>query len=447
MNRTLIRFQEDDGGKVLFHLEEPRGVANGRRLVALKSLPSDAEFRLAAPNPEVHKAGMRLRDDLLSHAAVKASLQAWLDQVDRPLQSLHLEIDSMPADSLPWESLVDSQGLFLALDANSPIARVLTADRQADLKKEVVFVPPLRIACVLGAWWEDGGAREQAAEWQSLEAALRSPEAQALGVEVTVFGCDAALKTTVENAALPPGVRASWHGIVGNAPTFLKAVRDTRSHLLHLFAHGSASDLPFLRISTLADVEAGEEGSIQVGARDLRQDADPDENLWAIALNACDSAVSSHDARNLAALLVRSGFPAVIGMREPVTTKEARDVSQQFYTAAFETLSKLPIGVRHEVEWARFLQRVRVQLAGGSVTARASRRWLLPLLYARSEPFAIIRGQAVLSDDLRRRLQGDLDELKKQRDAAMQLLLPDDMKVKMRADFDARIHSLEAQLV
>ena len=72
MNRTLIRFQEDDGGKVLFHLEEPRGVANGRRLVALKSLPSDDEFRMAAPNPEVHKAGMRLRDDLLSHAAVKA---------------------------------------------------------------------------------------------------------------------------------------------------------------------------------------------------------------------------------------------------------------------------------------------------------------------------------------------------------------------------------------
>ena len=48
---------------------------------------------------------------------------------------------------------------------------------------------------------------------------------------------------------------------------------------------------------------------------------------------------------------------------------------------------------------------------------------------------------------MRRRLQGDLDELRKQRDAAMQLLLPDDMKVKMRAEFDARIHSLEDQLV
>lgn len=447
MMRTVIRFQDDEDGTVRFFLERPTGVAEGRRLAALRSQPSDAEFRFAAPNPEVHKAGARLRDDLLSHAGVKSSLQAWLDQVDRPLQSLHLEIDSGPADSLPWESLVDSKGEFLALAANSPIARVLTADRQGDLKKEVVFTSPLRSVCVLGAWWEDGGAREQKLEWDSLEAAFHSASAQALGVDVTVFGCDTKLKAVIEGAVRPPGVTVRWQPIVGDAPTLLKSVRAARPQLLHLFAHGDAGELPFLRISSVGDVEAGQEGSILVGARDIRQDGDPDENVWVIALNACDTAATSRDARNLASLLVRFGFPAVIGMGEPVTTAEARNMSQHFHAAAIEALEQLPIGQRYEVEWAQFLQRVRTHLAGGGIAARGSKRWLLPLLYARSEPFTIIRGQAELPEEERRRLQGMLDELKTQRDTAMTFQLPEDTKIKMRADFDARIHDLEAKLV
>jgi hypothetical protein len=445
--RTLIRFQEDANGKVFFHLEEPRGVANGRLLVALTSLPGDAEFRLDAAAPDVHKAGMRLRDDLLNHAAVKSSLQAWLDKVDRPLQSLHLEIDSLPAESLPWESLVDTQGEFLALDANAPIARVLPADRQGDRKMEVVFVPPLRLTCVLGAWWDDGGAREQALEWESLKTAICSPDAQALGVAVTVFSCDPALRALVENAQLPPNVRATWTPIVGDAQALLKLIRDSRPHLLHLFAHGSAEEVPLLRVSTVADVEAGEEGSITLSARDLRQDGDPNESVWAIALNACDSANSSGDAKNLADRLVRWGFPAVIGMREPVKTAEARDMSQHFYSAAFETLAQLPVGARHEVEWARFLQRVRLHIAGGSAAARNSRRWLLPLLYARSEPFTVIRGQAALDDELRRQLQAKVEQLKKDRDAALQGPLSANLKMQMRGEFDAAIKALEAQLV
>jgi len=305
----------------------------------------------------------------------------------------------------------------------------------------------LRITCVLGAWWEDGGAREQKLEWDSLEAAFHTAPAQALGIDVTVFGCDTNLKAAIEGAVRPPGVSIRWQPIVGDEPTLMKAVRATRPQLLHLFAHGVAGELPYLRISSVGDVEAGQEGSIAVGARDIRQDGDPDENIWAIALNACDTATSSRDARNLAALLVRFGFPAVVGMGEPVSTAEARNMSQHFHAAAFEALAQLPIGERHEVEWAQFLQRVRTHLAGGGIAARRSKRWLLPLLYARSEPFTIIRGQAALPEDERRRLQAALDELKKQRDTAMSFQLPEDTKLKMRADFDARIHMLEAQLV
>ncbi|MDM0122585.1 CHAT domain-containing protein [Variovorax arabinosiphilus] len=448
MSRTLIRFQEDEEGKVSFHLEEPRGVANGGRLVKLKSLPSDTEFLMPLPSPDVRKAGMRLRDDLLSHEAVKSVLGAWLDMADRPLQSLHLQIDTSPAEALPWESLVDTQGDFLALDANAPIARVLPPDQvQGAVKREVVFTPPLRITCVLGAWWDDGGAREQALEWGSLEAAIRSPEAQNLGVSVSVFGCDPDLKAAIETANFPPNVSVTWAPIVGNALALLKRIRDSRPHLLHLFAHGSGEEVPLLRISTVADVEAGKGGSIELNARDFRQEGDPNESVWAIALNACNSASMSSDAKNLANRLVRWGFPAVIGMREPVTTVEAREMSQHFYAAAFETLASLPISARHEVEWARFLQRVRVHIAGGSAAACNTKRWLVPLLYARTEPFTIIRGQGALSDETRRRLQGEVEQLKKERDAAMQHPLSDLLKAQMRAEFDAQIQHLEAQLV
>ncbi|MEO7404696.1 MAG: CHAT domain-containing protein, partial [Burkholderiales bacterium] len=224
-------------------------------------------------------------------------------------------------------------------------------------------------------------------------------------------------------------------------------IRELRPHMLHLFAHGTADEQAFVQVSTVANVAAGEDGSILIGARDLRQEGDPDENIWVIALNACDSAAVSGDARNLATQLVRFGFPAVIGMREPVKTSEARLVSQHFYTAAFEALQELPIAGRREVEWSLFLRRVRLHLAGSAITAQSSARWLLPILYARTEPFTIIRGNAQLPDAERIRLQAELSELKKQRDTAMQFPLSDDVKLKMKADFDAKIGQIEAQLV
>lgn len=447
MTKTVIRFQEDEGGTVHFFLESPAGIADGRKLFALKSLPNDAEFQFGAAAPAIGKAGAKLRDDLLAHTGIKASLHGWLGLANKPLHALHLQIECPGADQLPWEALVDSNGDFLALDANSPVARVLTADRQEQSKKEVIFIPPLRIACILGAWWGAGGAKEQADEWASLAAAIATHAAGQLKLDVHVFGCDLQLKAIVEAQPVPPGVTVSWRPIVGDAPTFLKAIRELRPHMLHLFAHGTADEQAFVQVSTVANVAAGEDGSILIGARDLRQEGDPDENIWVIALNACDSAAVSRDARNLATQLVRFGFPAVIGMREPVKTSEARLVSQHFYTAAFEALQELPIAGRREVEWSLFLRRVRLHLAGSAITAQSSARWLLPILYARTEPFTIIRGNAQLPDAERIRLQAELSELKKQRDTAMQFPLSDDVKLKMKADFDAKIGQIEAQLV
>ena len=343
MSKTVIRFQEDSAGNVQFYLEWPPGVVDGKKLFTLKSRAGDAEFQFGQPAPAVATAGAKLRDDLLGHAGIKMTLEAWLGMADRAYQPLHLELESAAADQLPWEALVDGKGSFLALDKNSPVARVLSAERQDKLKKEVLFTAPLRIACVLGAWWEDGGAAEQAQEWESLKAALAAPDAAALKVDVCVYGCDPTLEAQVKATALP-GVNVQWEPIVGNAPTLLKRIRAFRPHMLHLYAHGIADDQPYVAVSTVADAEAGQDASVLLGAKEVRQEGDPDDNIWVIALNSCETAAISKDARNLASQLVRFGFPAVIGMREPVKTVEARIVTQHFYEAAFEALNSVPIG-------------------------------------------------------------------------------------------------------
>lgn len=446
MSATVIRFQEDDTGNVKFYLESPPGIAEGRKLFTLTSRADDAEFQFGQPVLQIGAAGAKLRDDLLRHVGIKSELGAWLGTDDKTYRPIHLELESLAADNLPWEALVDGKGLFLALDKNCPVARVLAAERQDKLKREVVFIPPLRIACVLGAWWEDGGAAEQQEEWASFEKALGTAAAAALQLEVCVFGCDPALKDRV-NATTRAGVNVQWQPIVGNAADLLASIRAFKPNMLHVYAHGVADDQPFVAVSNVADVGAGEDGSILLGAKEIRQEGDPDDNVWAISLNACETAAISKQARSLASQLVRFGFPAVIGMREPVKANEARLVTQHFYEAAFEALNGVQVGEQRSVEWAEFLQRVRLHLAGNTINAKTSKRWLLPMLYARTDPFVIKRGKADLPEAETTRLKAELETVKKGRDEAMQLPLSTGLKLAMKAEFDARIKQIEVQLV
>jgi hypothetical protein len=107
----------------------------------------------------------------------------------------------------------------------------------------------------------------------------------------------------------------------------------------------------------------------------------------------------------------------------------------------------VPVGEQRSVEWAEFLQRVRLHLAGNTINAKTSKRWLLPMLYARTDPFVIKRGKADLPEAEATRLKAELETLKKRRDEAMQLPLSTDLKLAMKAEFDARIKQIEVQLV
>jgi hypothetical protein len=453
MPATVIRFQEDDdGGAVRFYLERPPGIANGKKLGKLKSRPDDADFQLTGEPPQLVKAGQRLREDLLGHGGIKAFLGPWLAQRDRPYQALYFQVDECPvADRLPWEALVDANNAFLALDTKCPIARVLSAEQQDRLATEVLFAPPLRLACVLGAWWEDGGGPEQQAEWRSVRDALASPGAAQLGVNVLVLGCDTALAAEVKATALP-GVTVEWQPITGNSLDLLEQVRRFEPHIVHLYAHGVAGDPPYLEISNVADVDEGTAGTIQVSARQVRQDADPHARVWAVMLNACESSATGAMARDVSGLasdLVRYGFPAALGMRETVSTSEARTVARHFYEAAFRALAEIPPGETRPVEWGDFLRRVRLHLAGNEIKAATTKRWLLPVLYSRAEPFAVTRAAktvAGLGAAERRQLTALREELIRQRDLALAMPISEDLKAQARAEFDAKIADVEARL-
>lgn len=446
MNATVIRFQEDNAGTVSFYLERPLGIVGGRKLFRLTSRPEDAEFQFADAAPKIHQAGKKLRDDLLQHSGINLELGAWLGAAVKSYRPIHLELESLAADNLPWEALVDHLGDFLALDQKCPVARVLAAERQDSPNKDAVFLPPLRIACVLGAWWDNGGTLEQRNEWTSFAKALATAEAAELTIDVRVFGCDQKLENEV-NASSRPGVKVTWQPIVGNAADFLATIRSFKPNMLHIFAHGVADEQPFVAISNVADVDAGQGSSILLGAKEIRQEGDPDENIWAISLNCCETALITKQARSLAAQLVRFGFPAVLGMRETVATLQARLVTEHFFKAAFKRLKNLQPGQPQSVEWACFLQGVRMQLAGGTINAQTTKQWLVPILYARTDPFTITRGRAGIAVADAVRLKAELEALKKQREEAMQLPLSPELKIAMMAEFDQRIQQIEAQIV
>ncbi|MFL6550899.1 MAG: CHAT domain-containing protein [Povalibacter sp.] len=442
MSRAVIRFQDaDDGSGVWFCLQSP----GGAMLSKLSCNPTDKEF-LFDGDPLITAAGEALRDSLLIHKGISGRLDPWLKMEDKEFLSLQLQLESAVADQLPWEALVDYHNSFLALDVQSPLTRVLPADRQDRIRREFPFVPPLRIACVLGAWWDTDGLAQQTAEWESVKSGLIAATAH-LPVTVRVYSCAPELEAIVL-ASPPPNVQVEWRAITGTAPTLLSEISQFSPHILHLYAHGAAGDQQYLSVSTASDVALGNaHGSMLLTAKDIRQVADRDEYIWAIALNCCDSAALTIDGRHFAWQLIKFGFPAVIAMREPVKTSETRIVSRYFYEAAVKAVEEIPIGTRKDVEWASFLQRVRLELAGGNANAAQCKRWLIPVLYARTDPFQILRCKPDLDENERIRVRAQREELVKQRDATLQTSMPADVKDQVRKVFDQKIAEIDAQLV
>jgi hypothetical protein len=445
----VITFEEDeDTNEVGFNLE--RSQYKQKRL-SIKSGDPDLEL-LSGNNINVRKAGEKLRDALLQHTGINDHLSGWLSDQNRAYKAFHLNVKSLSVDKFPWEALVDKRGIFLSLDGSASITRVLAAEQDMIPTRQALFIPPLRIACILGAWWENDGISLQEQEWSSLQKAFQTEAAQELGLDILVLGCYSTLKERVENASIGKKIKITWKPITESG--FNEDILTFKPHILHIYGHGMPGEYPYVAIRTVANVDESAEPTVCLTSQSIRQNLDLNENTWVVALNCCDTAAPGAQAEsvgNLARELVGYGFPAVTGMRAAVKTGEARLLTEHFYQAVFDALNKLAPGTEKEVEWADFMLKVRLALAGDLVKAAKSSRWLLPVLYARLEPFSIQRNKEPTNTSKRRgkkreALQFERDELSKQLEGIMQSAISDEDKGEIKKIFDKRIQDIDKQL-
>jgi hypothetical protein len=163
------------------------------------------------------------------------------------------------------------------------------------------------------------------------------------------------------------------------------------------------------------------------------------------------------DAYSLARLLVTNGFPAAVGMREPIASDDAHVFCQTFYPSVLSILQEVEQQAKAEtdfteVEWARTLYQPRTQLCDQHradqtplTAAAASKEWTLPVIYVRPELFMLrVRStKPELSSHDVEALRAQIKGLRTGREFLQTL---PDVPQGAFAEIDKRIADLEARL-
>lgn len=463
--RVVVRLQEGPDVGTQFFLEGPKGYPLSNTVVKLPSLPTQTPFQDmhsgdGSPN-RVLEAGKKLLDDLSLHSAVKDAIGDALREKMGGCSPIYLRMDDVPmAEDLPWEAIYsDSRKEFLALDDRWPIVRVREA-KEANPRLVYDFEPPLRITAVLSAAGSDARTRAPAApQWRGMYQAIqkRLTAAGALPVALTVLVGEAELRAEID------GLGQTWIqcGLITDREGLLEKIKESRPQLLHFFCHGTSDEMPHLKIGSYSDWEAGLDGKIAITAGELRQLADPQQNIWLVTLNCCESATRARDARSIASSLVAAGFPAALGMREVIDVQYAHKLCETFYPALLELIGKAAVGGgQQDIEWAQALSSVRAGLAvacvGGTPAqqaARGTKTWTIPALYTRTEAFlmrpiaAPVPPPPVLSVAKKKKIDYLL-ELQRQRSKAAEDYkdLPGETLKDLLGDFDNEIAKVMQEL-
>lgn len=457
MNRTIVRFQAA-GESLFFSLEAPRinvpGVDPGG-LHPLTCKVDTAPFNLLAANDmpagTITQIGQALYDQLAENPEVKEALkQAFTQGTTKPPAPIYLKIGTFIThpDALPWEALhVAAENQFLALDEGWPIGRIANVG-PGSAPQERTFDPPLRLLAVIGA-------AEVAGE----------PEWDALYREVQTFRADQPqLGAKIHALIAEPTLLTKLKDVQRNDPdleieslsdsNLSKAIKSFRPHLIHFFCHGTVvGTTPTLQVATKNFVEGGDEDDLlKLTEDDFRNFARSNPSAWMVMLNCCLAASANAATRSLVAGCVKGGFPAAIGMREPVRSNDAHDFCRFFYRSMFDKLGDVLTDQRDrlEVEWAPLLAEARRQLCkkrGGGLLTEAGnhKEWILPVLYVRPELFILIGPfiNPALSVEEVARLQAEILELQNHRPT----LVADNAPAEALDELDARVDELRAQLL
>jgi hypothetical protein len=390
----LVWVQERKGGTPLLSLKHPITHLEAETACDLAAISDNLLANMKGGNldPDVVKQiGTSLGECLSMHPAIKDELKRILDNEG----AIYLRLDPVMADDLPWEALHFPGTGFLAFDQRWPIARVKPVRRK--IKTEQTFVPPLKVFAVLAPTGPNVPAQD---EWQSLYGALKN---SGLNIKLKVLVCDDNLKAQIDQTAVAdPWIEASF---VPDQAGLFDQICSFEPQILHFFCHGKASAPPFLQAGNRINFKRNQPGAVTLEATQLRQRADPNENVWLVTLDCCETALQVNDgtsrSRPFASSLVVEGVPAVIGMREPLDQAVATRFCGLFYSRFLADLRKSlttarDTGKSMEMECASALFAARQDLCQlvdpvrpFSVVAEAAKDWTIPVLYTRPEPFAI----------------------------------------------------------
>jgi hypothetical protein len=320
-------------------------------------------------------------------------------------------------EALPWETLYVPDSGFLGLDDRWSVGR--RVDSRENTPAEGLIPSTLQMAVVLSCL--DISAED---EWAQLRSAVQK---SGLDVQMLLFVGEPELAEALTEEQLP-WVRAV-EGIPASAEDLRARFTEARldgfsPQILHFFSHGSTNSGPHLEIATPSDWLSGSrESSLTLDPSQVRDLTEPDSRPWMIVLNSCLGAAPVTDDRgsptvedararqreathSLARDLVREGgFPAVVGMREPIDTSDATVFSSHFYPQLFQAFSALPHGVPTALDWSKLLVGPRRGLAQqrGQVivmSAEERKQWTLPVLYLRGQELLITRTDPALGQNL-----------------------------------------------
>jgi hypothetical protein len=366
--------------------------ADSDLIAAIDQLPWGP--RPADTPPAVRAAGTMLRGKLAALAQLQAALAnvfATGAQASRPL---YFRTGKEPSvEAVPFEALWDDHiAGFACLEQTWPIARIAADVTPPD--GPFTMERAVRIAAVVAA--------EGINPVNQVDALLKGCAPPAgLSVELTVFTSTAEAVARVTEA----GVNG-WRGelVPATSDDLILRLRNLQPHLLHVFCHGTA-DGPRLLVAQRDDLAV-----LELSADHFRSLAQPSYVApWLVTLNCCEGAAPGEQTVSLASSLVRSGLPAVLGMRKAIDVRMADAFCADLYQAVLARLTAISGGGRTAaaLNWVDVLHEPRRRLCAGfgapGVVADRQKEWTMPVLYVAS-PELELRGRptapvAELNDD------------------------------------------------
>lgn len=414
--------------------------ADARKPVPFIAAPRDISLdnlAIGVLQPEmVKKAGRWLYSLLETHPAVEKAISTAVSSGTRA--PIYIQLFSDTAEDLPWEMLCDG-GLFFALDRRWAVARIAAPDIPPTA--EYYLERPLRMMAILSA---TGIAALP--EWEALYGAIRYAQ---LPVNLRVIVGEPDLHDHIDRVVDPIFWGKSVEMVPGTPQQLRDQIEQFQPNLLHFFCHGTGEN-PALHIATSADHALNDGSStIHVSTDSLSSIPDIHLHTWLVTLNCCQGAAASEKTQSLARALVtnQNGFPAVVGMRESITSPDANLFCYAFYRETLSVIKDFDDSGDswREICWAELLQKPRMNLgerhAGGAlVTKKAGelKQWTLPVVYVQSARFRLHR--AVPDPGTR----VELESLRKRR---RELSVVRDMPPGVLDDLDARISDLEEERV